>query len=73
VPLWQWAQVQEVLLELDEGTRASRRAMRLMPLRILRCPGNSRSVVNVSGTLETYHWTREIAGPGDRNPDETVS
>lgn len=47
--------------------------MRLMPLRILRCPGNSRSVVNVSGTLETYHWTREIAGPGDRNPDETVS
>lgn len=24
MPLWQWAQVQEVLLELDEGDKASR-------------------------------------------------
>lgn len=32
MPLWQWAQVQEVLFELDDGARVSRCVVRLMTL-----------------------------------------
>lgn len=60
MPLWQWAQVQEVLLELDEGARALRCVS--FDIAHLALPDNFRGVIKISSTLEAYHRTREIAG-----------
>lgn len=41
MPLWQWAQVQEVLFKLDDGGRVSRRVVCLVTLCIWRCQTTS--------------------------------